>query len=143
MNQTEVVSGYLSAAGLESWVLQVFMVILATALLAFGTRRFVARLHAALGRTASVWDDSFVESIGPPLRAFIWIAGIAFAVEIIQNEAGATIFEAVTPIRDVGVVAAVAWFGGNAAAISAGVQVKNQPSSSSPSGRGLSASVAE
>ena len=110
MNGTEAVSGILSAAGLESWVVQVFVVVLATAVLAFAVRRFLARLHAAFARTPSVWDESFVEALGPPLRAFVWIAGIAFAIEVIQNEAGAAIFEAVDPIRDVGLVATVAWF---------------------------------
>ena len=110
MDGTEAVSGFLSAAGLESWVVQVFVVVLATAILAFAVRRFVARLHAAFARTPSVWDESFVEALGPPLRAFIWIAGIAFAIDVIQNEAGAAIFEAVDPIRDVGLIAAVAWF---------------------------------
>ena len=110
MSETEAVSGFLSAVGLESWVVQVFVVVLATAVLAFGARRFVARLHAAFSRTPSVWDESFVEALGPPLRAFIWIAGIAFAIDVIQNEAGAAIFEAVDPIRDVGIIAAVAWF---------------------------------
>ncbi len=110
MNGTEAVSGYLSAVGLESWVVQVFVVVLATAVLAFGARRFAARLHATFARTPSVWDESFVEALGPPLRAFVWIAGIAFAIDIIQNEAGAAIFEAVDPIRDVGLIATVAWF---------------------------------
>ena len=110
MNGTETVSGYLSAVGLDSWVVQVFVVVFATAVLAFGTRRMAARLRSAFTRTRSVWDESFVEALGPPLRAFIWIAGIAFAIEIIQNEAGAAIFEAVDPIRDVGLIATFAWF---------------------------------
>ena len=110
MSEPEAVSGYLSAVGLDSWVVQVFVVVFTTAVLAFGARRFVARLHAAFARTASVWDDSFAEALGPPLRAFIWIAGISFAIEVIQNEAGAAIFEAVGPIRDVGIIATVAWF---------------------------------
>ena len=110
MNGAEAVSGYLGAVGVESWVVQVFVVVLATATLAFGTRRLVARLHSAFTRTRSVWDESFVEAVGPPLRAFVWIAGIAFAIEIIQNEAGAAIFEAVNPIRDVGLIATFAWF---------------------------------
>ena len=110
MNGTETVSGYLSAIGLDSWVVQVFVVVLATAVLAFGARRFLARLHATFARTPSVWDESFVEALGPPLRAFVWIAGIAFAIEVIQNEAGAAIFEAVGPIRDVGIIATVTWF---------------------------------
>ena len=110
MNGAETVTGFLSAVGLESWVVQVFVAVLATAVLAFTTRRFVARLHAVLSRTPSVWDESFVEALGPPLRAFIWIAGIAFAIEIIQEEAGAAIFEAVDPLRDVGLIATLAWF---------------------------------
>ena len=110
MNGAEAVSGYLGAVGVESWVVQVFVVVLATATLAFGARRLVARLHSAFTHTRSVWDESFVEAVGPPLRAFVWIAGIAFAIEIIQNEAGAAIFEAVNPIRDVGLIATFAWF---------------------------------
>ena len=110
MNGTEAVTGYMNAVGLQSWVVQVFAVVLATAVLAFGARRFVSRLHATFSRTPSVWDESFVDALGPPLRAFVWIAGIAFAIEIIQNEAGAAIFEAVDPIRDVGIIATVTWF---------------------------------
>ncbi len=110
MNGIETATRVLDTIGVDSWVVQVFVAVLATAVLAFTARRFVARLHAALARTPSVWDESFVEALGPPLRAFIWIAGIAFAIDIIQEEAGAAIFEAVDPIRDVGLIAAVAWF---------------------------------
>ena len=109
-NGTETLIQLLSTIGLGSWVVQVFVVVLATALLAFASSRLVARLHPTLKRTPSVWDESLVEAIGPPLRVFLWVAGIAFAIEIIQNEVGATIFEAVDPIRDVGLIAAVAWF---------------------------------
>ena len=109
-NGTETLIQLLSTVGLGSWVVQVFVVVLATALLAFASGRLVARLHPTLKRTPSVWDESLVEAIGPPLRVFLWVAGIAFAIEIIQNEVGATIFEAVDPIRDVGLIAAVAWF---------------------------------
>ena len=109
-NGTETLAQLLSTIGLGSWVVQVFVVVLATALLAFASSRLVARLHPTLKRTPSVWDESLVEAIGPPLRVFLWVAGIAFAIEIIQNEVGATIFEAVDPIRDVGLIAAVAWF---------------------------------
>lgn len=109
-NGTETLIQVLSTVGLGSWVVQVFVVVLATALLAFASSRLVARLQPTLKRTPSVWDESLVEAIGPPLRVFLWVAGIAFAIEIIQNEVGATIFEAVDPIRDVGLIAAVAWF---------------------------------
>ena len=110
MNDTEAVTGYLNAIGLESWVVQVFAVVFATATAAFVTKRLVSKLHAAFIRTRSVWDESFVMSLDAPLRALIWITGVAFAIEIIQTEAGATIFEAAVPLRDVGIIATIAWF---------------------------------
>ena len=110
MNGTETLLDLLHTVGLESWVVQVFVTVLATAVLGFATSRLVLRLRTTLTRTPSVWDESLVEALGPPVRAFIWIAGIAFAIEIIRAEVGTAIFEAVDPIRDVGLIAAIAWF---------------------------------
>ena len=110
MNDTEAVTGYLNAIGLESWVVQVFAVVFVTAAVALGTKRLVSKLHAAFTRTRSVWDESFVTALDAPLRALVWIAGVAFAIEIVQTEAGATIFEAAVPLRDVGIIATIAWF---------------------------------
>ena len=110
MNGTETLLDLLHTVGLESWVVQVFVTVLATAVLGFATNRLVLRLRTTLTRTPSVWDESLVEALGPPVRAFIWIAGIAFAIEIIRAEVGTAIFEAVNPIRDVGLIAAIAWF---------------------------------
>ena len=110
MNDTEAVTGYLDTLGLESWVVQVFVAVFMTAVAALVAKRLVSKLHAAFTRTRSVWDESFTAALDAPLRALIWIAGVAFAIEIIQTEAGATIFEAVAPIRDVGIIAAFAWF---------------------------------
>ena len=110
MNGTETLLGLLHTIGLESWVLQVFVTVLATAVLAFAVGRLVARLRAGFARTHGVWDESFVDALGPPVRAFIWIAGLALAIEIIREEVGTAIFEAVDPIRDVALIAAIAWF---------------------------------
>ena len=110
MNDTEAVTGYLDTLGLESWVVQVFVAVFMTAVAALVAKRLVSKLHAAFTRTRSVWDESFTAALDAPLRALIWISGVAFAIEIIQTEAGATIFEAVAPIRDVGIIATFAWF---------------------------------
>ena len=110
MNGTETLLGILHTIGLESWVLQVFVTVLATAVLAFTVGRLVVRLRTGLARTPGVWDESLVDALGPPVRAFIWIAGLALAIEIIRAEVGTAIFEAVDPIRDVALIAAIAWF---------------------------------
>ena len=106
----KVVAGFMQEIGLESWVMQVFVVVLVTAVLNLIMRRVFARIHTGLERTETIWDNSTFAALRKPLRAFVWVVGISFAVEIVQRESGAVIFEAVAPIRDVAVVAIIAWF---------------------------------
>jgi MscS family membrane protein len=40
----------------------------------------------------------------------VWIVGLSFAAQIAQSVADAVVFEAIEPIRDVGVIAVIAWF---------------------------------
>ena len=106
----QVMAGFMHDLGLESWVLQVFVVVLATAILNMLMRRVFARIHAGLKRTPTIWDNSTFAALRKPLRAFVWVVGISFAVEIVQRQTGAVIFEAVAPIRDVAIVAIIGWF---------------------------------
>ncbi len=106
----KVVAGFMQEIGLESWVMQVFVVVLVTAVLNLIMRRVFARIHTGLERTETIWDNSTFAALRKPLRAFVWVVGISFAVEIVQRETGAVIFEAVAPIRDVAVFAIIAWF---------------------------------
>ncbi len=108
MNETAL--QFLSTVGLESWWGQVVATVLATAVLAFVAGRLTARLGHGFTRTPGVWDESFVEALGPPMRAVIWIAGLGFAAEILRRETGFAILAAVDPIRDGSLVAAIAWF---------------------------------
>lgn len=92
------------------WIIQVFIVVFAVLLANFILGRVLNKLHARLLETKNTWDDSLVEALRLPLRVLVWIVGIAFAAEIVQKSADAVIFEAVQPIRDIGVIATIAWF---------------------------------
>jgi len=94
----------------DSWVVQVFIVVLAALLLNFTQKRVLKKLALRFERTRNPWDDAFIDALARPLTALIWIIGLTFAVEIIRREAGAAIFDAVGPLRDVGVIATIAWF---------------------------------
>lgn len=98
--------------GVEShhWVLQVFAVVFFVLMVAFIQKRVLSRLHLRLEKTHNPWDDAVVEAIQKPLTMLIWIVGIAFAAQIIEQETGAVIFGAITPLRDVGVIAVICWF---------------------------------
>jgi MscS family membrane protein len=92
------------------WIVQVFLVVFAVLLFNFVVTRILSRLHGKLSTTNNPWDDSLVDALRRPLVVLIWIVGIAFAAEIVQHEAGAAIFEAVGPMRDVGVIVTIVWF---------------------------------
>ncbi len=93
-----------------SWMVQVFLVVFLTLLLAFLVKRFFKRLHRLFRSTENIWDDALVEALGRPLRFFIWLQGIAFAAHIVGRQTGAPLFDAVGPLRDIGVIVLLAWF---------------------------------
>ncbi len=93
-----------------SWMVQAFVVVFAALLLAFLVKRFLKRLHRLFQSTDNIWDDALVEALGRPLRMFIWLQGIAFAAHIVGRQTGAPLFDAVGPLRDIGVIVLLAWF---------------------------------
>jgi MscS family membrane protein len=110
LDPNRLLPNFMQAYGLESWVLQVFVVIVVTALLGLLLRRVFDRVQRRLGRTATIWDDSAFSALRKPLRALVWIVGLAFAVEIIPDGTGFRLFDAVGPIRDVAIIGVIAWF---------------------------------
>ncbi len=93
-----------------SWIGQVFVVVFLALLLAFVVKRFFKRLHRLFKSTDNIWDDALVAAVNRPLRLFIWLQGIAFAAHIVGRKTGAPLFDAVGPLRDIGVIVLLAWF---------------------------------
>lgn len=96
--------------GLDSWVLQVFVVILATAILTLVLRRIFTRIQRGLDKTSTIWDNSAFTAIRPTVRALVWVVGLTFAVQLVPRDDDIIVFDAVGPIRDVAIVAIIAWF---------------------------------
>jgi MscS family membrane protein len=97
-------------AGANAWVVQLFVVVFCVLLLNLFVRIMVNRLYKRLQQNSTPWDDAVVGAIQRPLNLLIWVVGIAFAAEIAKAETAAPIFNAVGPVRDVGVIVAIAWF---------------------------------
>ncbi|MFV1996690.1 MAG: mechanosensitive ion channel family protein [Acidiferrobacterales bacterium] len=92
------------------WVVQVFIVVFIVMLINFIQQRVLNRLFDKLKPTPKTWDDAVVDALGKPLSLLIWVVGVALAAEIVREETGAIIFDAVKPVRDVGVIVAIVWF---------------------------------
>lgn len=96
--------------GYGGWIFQIFAVVFFVLLFNFIIGIVLNRIHKKLKTTHNPWDDAFVDALRRPLKILIWIVGIAFAAEIVYQVSEATIFEAVGPMRDVGVIVTIAWF---------------------------------
>ncbi len=110
MDPQDILNRIWAFFGSESWVSQVFVIVLSTLFLSYLQRRILTRLHQRLRKTRTHWDDSVIDALRRPLSALIWIVGLAFAVEVIRAANPATIFDAVGPLRDVGIISCLAWF---------------------------------
>lgn len=91
-------------------VFQVFLVVFGTLLLDFIQKRLLKRLHGKVEASRTLWDDAFYQAAAKPLSLLIWLIGITFAADIVAVQTEAAIFEAIGPIREIGVVVIVTWF---------------------------------
>jgi len=93
-----------------AWIVQVFLVVFTSLVINFFQKRALNKLHLKLQATKNPWDDVLTESAKKPVSLLIWLLGLMFAAEIMQQESGAVIFDAIDPIRDVGVIIIIMMF---------------------------------
>ena len=92
------------------WIVEVFLVVFATLVFNFFQKLTLNRLHRKLSGTKNPWDDLVIRSVQKPLSFLIWLLGLSFAAEMVQAQSQATIFEAIDPIRDIGVIVILVMF---------------------------------
>lgn len=108
--------GIESLEGLKSYSLetgvaaQVFIVIFLTLLLNFIAVKVLDRLHTRLQKTTTPWDNALVDAVRKPFTVLIWIVGVAFSAEILNQKTPSALFEAVDVVRDIGVIVCLGWF---------------------------------
>jgi MscS family membrane protein len=93
-----------------TWVIQAFVVVFFALLLDFIQKRVLARIYPRVQATSTLWDDALVGALRRPLTLLIWVVGITFAAQIVGAAADVTLLEAAGPLRDIGVICALAWF---------------------------------
>ncbi len=94
----------------EAWIIQVFLLVFLALLLDWFQKRTLVRLMVQADKTRMAWDNAVLEAAGKPLTVLIWLLGITLAADIVKGETGAVIFKVVAPVREVGVIALIAWF---------------------------------
>ena len=106
--ETELINQASQVLNAETWVIQIFVVLLLTGLVNIVQIRLLKKLHEVANKTRTPWDEAFIYAIQRPLTLILWILGVSFSCRIIGEETGSTIFDAVPAIRDVLVIAMIA-----------------------------------
>ncbi|MBT3923426.1 MAG: mechanosensitive ion channel family protein [Nitrospina sp.] len=92
------------------FIIQAFLVIFVALIADFFQKKIFKSLAEKAIRTKNKWDDALFLSIPRPLSIIIWVTGITFASEIINQATKAVILEAFIPLRDAIIIASLAWF---------------------------------
>lgn len=95
----------------QSWIVQLFFIVLLALFAAFFVRRGLRRLEIRLEKTNNPWDDAFIRSIKSPMALFIWSIGTFAALELVSQKRPDFALEAfLDPARMVIVIGSITWF---------------------------------
>ncbi|UCE89418.1 MAG: mechanosensitive ion channel family protein [Pseudomonadota bacterium] len=91
------------------WIAEVFVVVFGALLLDFLQKRALRKAQKSLEHTKNLWDDALIHAIQRPLSVLIWVLGLTFAAQIVGKQTDASIFQVTNEVRDLGVIATIAW----------------------------------
>lgn len=109
MEGEKILNTLLTWTGLNTRVVQVFIVVFIALLASYFQRIVLKRLQRKLEHTQNPWDDALINALRRPLTVLIWIIGISFAANIIYRETETSLFGAIDPLRDVSIIATITW----------------------------------
>ena len=95
---------------LHAWMLDVFLIVLATAVVRFIVKLALDRVARHFAGTQNLYDDAMLEAARRPLGLAIWVIGISLAAEAVAKNTDTEIFSKIDVVRDVAVVLLLVWF---------------------------------
>lgn len=98
--------------GIDTWVTQAFLVILAALLLEFAYRRFIRRLERLANRSEHLWDDAVVYAGMRPVSLLIWTEGVIFAARIASPHTDVVVLDSglLNTLQQLALVITATWF---------------------------------
>ena len=93
-----------------SWIIQVFVIVLTTAIASYVIKRLIVKALRRLHQTTTNWDNILVAAMSRPVTWAVWLTGLSIASQIIYRETASPIFVATAMVRDIGIFVCVTWF---------------------------------
>lgn len=91
-------------------VVNVFFVILITAVVSYFARKTLARLLLQVSSTENPWDDALLRTVRVPLNLLIWVIGLSIAAEWIAEARSQTQIEVIALVRYLAFIGLVTLF---------------------------------
>ncbi len=104
------IASWMEQFGLSLWVVEVFAIVVVTLAAALVSRFVLSRVGRRLERTRNAWDDALVDALRGPMSLLIWVVGLSLAAESVGQNGPSVLADVVDPVRDIGVIFAIAWF---------------------------------
>lgn len=104
MGDNQQINQLFSFVNNYDWIVQVFLIVFITLLLRFIAKRAIKKVEIRLQKTKTPWDDLVIGALQKPASWLIWLLGLTFAADVVFEKSGATIFEAIDPVREIGVI---------------------------------------
>lgn len=104
MSDNQQINQWLNFVQNNDWVVQVFLIVFISLSLSFIARRAINKIEIRLKKTKTPWDDLLIRALQKPVVWLIWLVGLTFAADVVHDQSKAAIFEAVGPVRDIGVI---------------------------------------
>jgi MscS family membrane protein len=102
---------WLTAVNQEwSWIIQVFVIVLATGIASYVIKRLIVKALQRLHQTTTNWDNILVAAMSRPVTWVVWLTGLSIASQIIYRETASPIFVATALVRDIGIFVCLTWF---------------------------------
>ena len=92
------------------WIIEVFIIVLVTALVGFIAKRLLIKMAAKVGATRTRWDDVVLNALARPITWVIWLEGLDIAADVIYARTQSAIFTYSNSVRDVGILLCLTWF---------------------------------
>ncbi|MGC8119347.1 mechanosensitive ion channel family protein [Marinobacter sp. VGCF2001] len=109
-----VLNGWIEQFGLlsDGWRagVLVFLLVLATATIAYIASHVIAALENKFSSTRNLWDDVILHAVRRPVVAFVWLQGVYWAAEVAHHFSDAEVFKANGVLLQIGFVWVVVWF---------------------------------
>lgn len=96
--------------GEQTWIFEVFIIIIIAGFLSFILKRYHHKVILKLKKTKIFWDDALFDAAKKPLSVLIWITALAFSANIVKEHTKLIILDAISPLYQIGVLIIICWF---------------------------------